>query len=90
MGGGLYIPAVGATVIILIILAGIKPPEGRFLGIRQRRILMIFADRDALSLPKLHDALGAGSARVQRFILRQTRGDSDRAHSERTGTRGLK
>jgi putative Mg2+ transporter-C (MgtC) family protein len=77
VGGGLYIPAVGATVIILIILAGIKPLERRFLGIRQRRLLMIFADRDALSLPKLRDALGAGSARVQTFILRQNEGTPD-------------
>ena len=77
VGSGLYIPAVGATVIILIILAGIKPLERRFLGIRQRRALMIFADRDTLSLPKLHEALGAGSARVQAFILRQSVGTPD-------------
>lgn len=32
VGGGLYIPAVAATVIILIILAGVKPIEKRFLG----------------------------------------------------------
>jgi len=70
VGGGLYIPAVAATAIILVILAGIKPLERRFIGTRQPRALMIFADRDALSLPKLHEALGSGSARVQGFVLR--------------------
>jgi putative Mg2+ transporter-C (MgtC) family protein len=70
VGGGLYIPAVGGTVIILIILAGIKPLERRFIGARQARAVVVFADRDALSLPKLHEALGAGSARVQSFVLR--------------------
>jgi putative Mg2+ transporter-C (MgtC) family protein len=72
VGGGLYIPAVGATVIILIILAGIKPLERRYLGIRRRRVLAIYADRDALSLSRLHETLGAGSARIHSFILRQT------------------
>jgi len=70
VGGGLVIPAVAATAIILVILAGIKPLERRFIGARQARALVIVADRDALSLPKLHEALGAGSARVQRFVQR--------------------
>jgi putative Mg2+ transporter-C (MgtC) family protein len=77
VGGGLYIPAVAATVIILIILAGIKPLERRFIGKRALRALTIVADHDTLSLPKLHEALGAGSARVQTFIMRQLPGSSD-------------
>lgn len=74
VGGGLYAPAVAATVIILIILAGIKPLEKRFIGSRQRRELLITAERDALSLDKLHEALGAGTTRVQQFIIRQKEG----------------
>ena len=74
VGGGLYTPAVAATVIILIILAGIKPLEKRFIGSRQRRELLITAERDALSLDKLHEALGAGTTRVQQFVIRQKDG----------------
>lgn len=74
VGGGLYTPAVAATVIILIILAGIKPLERRFIGSRQRRELLITAERDALSLDKLHEALGAGTTRVQQFVIRQKDG----------------
>ena len=77
VGGGLYIPAVAATVIILIILAGIKPLERRFIGSRQLRALLIFAEHDTLSLPKLHEALGASSARVQTFIMRHKIGSAD-------------
>jgi putative Mg2+ transporter-C (MgtC) family protein len=77
VGGGLYIPAVAATVIILIILAGIKPLERRFIGTRQLRGLVIFTERDALSLPKLHEALGAGSTRVKTFVMRQKAGAPD-------------
>ena len=74
VGGRLYTPAVAATVIILIILAGIKPLEKRFIGSRQRRELLITAERDALSLDKLHEALGAGTTRVQQFVIRQKDG----------------
>ena len=74
VGGGLYTPAVAATVIILIILAGIKPLEKRFIGSRQRRELLITAESDALSLDKLHEALGAGTTRVQQFVIRQKDG----------------
>jgi putative Mg2+ transporter-C (MgtC) family protein len=77
VGGGLYIPAVAATVIILIILAGIKPLERRFIGSRQLRSLVVFADRDALSLPKLHEALGASSSRVKTFVMRHKIGEAD-------------
>jgi putative Mg2+ transporter-C (MgtC) family protein len=77
VGGGLYTPAVAATIIILIILAGIKPLERRFIGNRQRRSLMLFTDRDTLSVPKLHETLGAGSARVQTFVMRQKVGSPD-------------
>lgn len=77
VGGGLYTPAVAATILILIILAVIKPLEQRFIGKRQRHELLIHADRDTLSLPRLHEALGAGSARVQSFIMRAGAGDID-------------
>ena len=77
VGGGLFIPAVAATVIILIILAGIKPLERRFIGVRQRRELLILAERDALSLATLNSALGAGSAGVTQFVLRQESAEID-------------
>jgi len=76
VGGGLYTPAVAATIVILIILAGIKPLERRFIGSKQRRELLIEAKRGTLSLDKLHEALGAGSARVKQFILQQKRTNS--------------
>jgi len=77
VGGGLYVPAVAATVIILIILAGIKPLEKRFIGNRQRHEVTIRAQRDALSMATAHEALGAATSRVQSFILRQTSGATE-------------
>jgi putative Mg2+ transporter-C (MgtC) family protein len=37
VGGGMYTASIAATIIILIILAGIKPLERRFISSRQRR-----------------------------------------------------
>jgi putative Mg2+ transporter-C (MgtC) family protein len=76
VGGGLYVEAVAATLIILIILAGIKPLEKRYLGARQRRELLLTADRGALTLDTLNDAMGAGGARVKRFIVQQHEDDN--------------
>src|ERR1700692_4582213 len=36
-GGGMYTAAFGATIIILVILAGVKPLERRFIAVKQQR-----------------------------------------------------
>ena len=71
-GGGMYIAAVSATVIILIILAGIKPIERRFISVKQQRSLRILADRGSVSLESVHRALGSSSVRVKQFIMQQS------------------
>jgi putative Mg2+ transporter-C (MgtC) family protein len=77
VGGGMYVAAVSATVIILIILAGIKPIERRFIAVKQQRSLRILADRGSISLDTVHKALGAGSVRVKQFIVQQADEMSD-------------
>jgi putative Mg2+ transporter-C (MgtC) family protein len=71
VGGGLYVPAIAATVIILIILAGIKPIEKRFIRDKQRRELLVLSERGALSISKLHEVLGKSSLRVKQFDVQQ-------------------
>lgn len=71
VGGGLYTPAIAATIIILVILAGIKPLEKRFIGAKQQRELVIVAERGALSIDILHNTLGGSSARIKQFIMQQ-------------------
>ncbi|SDE19363.1 MgtC/SapB family protein [Paraburkholderia lycopersici] len=71
VGGGLYTGAIAATAIILIILAGIKPLERRFITFRQRRQLTLLVTRGALTFHSLHDALGTSSPRVKQFIVQQ-------------------
>jgi len=77
IGGGLYTVATAATVIILVILAGIKPLEKRYIANRQRRELRLSAERGSLNLQTLDLALGSSSARVKQFVVQQNESTSD-------------
>jgi putative Mg2+ transporter-C (MgtC) family protein len=77
VGGGLYTASIAATAIILIILAGIKPLERRFISVKQRRQLTMLVDRGSLSFHALHEALGPGSVRVKQFVVQQSDDSAD-------------
>ncbi|MFP3610778.1 MgtC/SapB family protein [Paraburkholderia sp. SIMBA_050] len=72
VGGGLYTASIAATIIILIILAGIKPLERRFITVKQRRQLTMIVERGAMTFHSLHDELGAASPRVKQFVMQQS------------------
>lgn len=77
VGGGMYTAAIGATVIILVILAGMKPLERRFISVRQQRSVQLLVERGSVSLDTLHRTLGTGSVRVKQFIVQQSEDDPD-------------
>jgi putative Mg2+ transporter-C (MgtC) family protein len=77
VGGGMYIAAIGATIIILIILAGIKPLERRFISVKQQRNIQLLVDRGSVSLDSVYRALGSGSVRVKQFIVQQSEDDPE-------------
>ncbi|WP_408530195.1 MgtC/SapB family protein [Paraburkholderia nemoris] len=77
VGGGMYTAAFGSTIIILIILAGVKPLERRFISVRQQRSIQLLAERGSVSLDSLHRALGTGSIRVKQFIVQQSEDDPE-------------
>jgi len=68
-GGGLYVAAIAATAIIMIILAGIKPLEERYHRSRQTVELKLKAAHGAVSIAVLEVALGARSAQVTRLVV---------------------
>jgi putative Mg2+ transporter-C (MgtC) family protein len=70
-GGGLYLAAVSATIVILIILAGIKPLERWYFSSRQRREVLIAAERGRLTLHVLEKELGPITGRISTFIVQQ-------------------
>jgi putative Mg2+ transporter-C (MgtC) family protein len=72
VGGGMYTASIAATIIILIILAGIKPLERRFITVKQRRQMTLLVERGSMTFHSLHDALGAASPRVKQFVMQQS------------------
>ena len=68
VGGGLYIEAIAATVIILGILAGIKPLEERYQRRRQVFEIRLRVHHGQMSLDDLNKVLGYRSRRVTRFV----------------------
>ncbi|WP_109480606.1 MgtC/SapB family protein [Paraburkholderia sp. C35] len=77
VGGGMYTAAIGATAIMLIILAGVKPLERRFISVKQQRNVQLLVERGAVSLDTLVNTLGSGTVRVKQFIVQQSEDDPE-------------
>lgn len=70
VGGGLYVEAGAATVVILLILAGIKPLEDRFQKRHIAHEFLLQTGPDGVALPALEDALGWRARRITRYVAR--------------------
>jgi putative Mg2+ transporter-C (MgtC) family protein len=69
VGGGLYLAASTSTVIILIILAGIKPIEEAYRSRNQSCQLKVEVDNGSLTPELLKEALSLRSGQIKRFIV---------------------
>ena len=69
VGGGLYVAAIAATVIILIILAGLKPLEERMRHQREPVALRLTAQRGAVAAGLLKQVLGWRAERVRQVVV---------------------
>lgn len=75
-GGGLYVPAVATTAIVLIILAGIKPLEEKFRSKVMARDLRIRCARGAVTFQSVRLLMEPSIApHVRRFIIEQSTDD---------------
>jgi len=68
VGGGLYAEAVAATLVIMVILTGIKPLEERFQQRHKSHELVIEAEPGRMTLPALEAALGYRARRITRYV----------------------
>lgn len=78
VGGGLYLAGVAATVLIAVVLAGVKPIERRFFQRRRHLALKMFIRRD-VTLSDVASAIEAAHIRVKHIIVER----SDSAHEHR-------
>jgi putative Mg2+ transporter-C (MgtC) family protein len=69
VGGGLYVEAVFATILILLILAGIKPLEERFQQRNHTHELRLKTDHAAVTIDAIQSALGYRARRITRFVV---------------------
>jgi len=69
VGGGLYLAAGASTVIILIILAGMKPLEEAYRSRSQTCMLKVEVENNALTPELLRDTLALRDGQVKRFLV---------------------
>ena len=69
-GAGLYIASIETTVIILIILAGLKPLEERFRASRRKLELRLKTRSGEMSVGLLEQALGERASRIRQLVVR--------------------
>jgi len=69
VGGGLYLAASASTVIVLIILAGIKPLEEAYRSRNQSCQLRIEVENGSLTPELLREALGLRAGQIKRFLV---------------------
>jgi putative Mg2+ transporter-C (MgtC) family protein len=78
VGGGLYLAAGAATLIILVILAGVKPLEERWRNGRRTVELHLRAEHGAVSAASLRQALGWRAPRLKQLVVQSgDRTDAD-------------
>ncbi|MCJ2047879.1 MgtC/SapB family protein [Methylobacterium sp. J-078] len=74
-GGGLYVPAIATTVIVLAILAGMKPIEERYRARRQRHDLRVVARHGLLTTERLRILAGPCAGKLRQIVIRQGASD---------------
>jgi putative Mg2+ transporter-C (MgtC) family protein len=75
VGGGLYYASIATTIIILIILAGVKPLEDHVHNHRQKVQLQLEVQTGEMSVAFLQHVLGWRAARVKQLVV-QSRDDA--------------
>lgn len=75
-GAGLYTAALATTVIILVILAGLKPLEERYQASRRTLELALTAAPGTVTVGFLQTVLGARAARIRRLVVHRRSDDA--------------
>lgn len=79
VGGGLYVPAVATTTLVLVILTLVKPLEEFWHDRAKTLELHLVAKRGAVSIETLQEVTGARSSRVRQFLVRPGAADDEDA-----------
>ncbi|RTL51292.1 MAG: MgtC/SapB family protein [Bradyrhizobiaceae bacterium] len=69
IGGGLYFAGIASTIVILIILAGVKPLEEAYRARNQTCQFRITAEQGGLTLDDIRQTLEVRPAQIKRFVI---------------------
>jgi len=75
IGGGLYFAGTASTILILIILAGVKPLEEAYRARNQTAYFKITVERGALTPEELRQTLSLRVSQIKRFVVNNRSGD---------------
>jgi putative Mg2+ transporter-C (MgtC) family protein len=70
VGGGLYVAAVTTTVLVVLILAGVRPIERRLFRRDRIKRISVLVDRQQISLLRVQSELEAAGISVQQISLK--------------------
>ncbi|CAN5423093.1 MgtC/SapB family protein [soil metagenome] len=79
-GGGLYIAAISATLIVYAILAWLKPIERRFLRKGRTSAIVLKVRRTEHTLASLDGMFAGTTVRVQEMVIKRGDADEDEIH----------
>lgn len=77
IGGGLYFAGVASTIVILIILAGVKPLEEAYRARNQTVHFRITVDHGTFTPGELQQALALRASQIKRFVVENRNEDND-------------
>lgn len=75
VGGGLYFAATASTVIILIILAGVKPLEEALRNRTMASEVQVMAVRGSLTFDTVKKVVRGRAGQISRYVVEPTEGD---------------
>jgi putative Mg2+ transporter-C (MgtC) family protein len=71
VGGGLYVAGIATTVILLVILAGMKPLQERYHDRMHIGPLRVVSEAGCLSIDILQAVSGVRASRIRQFVTRR-------------------
>jgi putative Mg2+ transporter-C (MgtC) family protein len=74
VGGGLYSAAISTTVLVLVILFGLKPIERRLFTSRRPQVITLVTNRHEINLREIESAIEGAGLRLQQILIQP--GDS--------------
>ena len=77
IGGGLYFAGIASTIVIPIILAGVKPLEEAYRARNQTCQFRITVERGAFTPEELRHTLDLRTSQIKRFVVEARNDDSD-------------